>query len=237
MSKEITQICKSCGAIGSANYCNICGQAFNSSRLTTKSILHEVFHFLTHLDKGFPFTLKKLLIEPGQMQRKYVEGTRNRHQKPFSMFFIFASFAALALYWINQTLIKYFNAGDVEEGAFFHKYWVVLQICLLPLYTLITYLFFRKAKYNYAEICVLLLYQFSFLFILLTAIHLMRFIWPHLQTRYIEFPLIIIYSTITNMNFFNKISRWAAILNSMLSIALCFLLASYVQDILIKVFY
>jgi len=236
MSLQIMQICKSCGSRGPGNYCNACGQAFTSPRLTVKGIFHEVFHFFTHLDKGFPFTLKNLIAHPGEMQRKYVEGARNRHQKPFSMFFVCASFAALALYWINSTLINYFNAGDVQEGAFFHKYWVLTQICLLPLYAFITYFFFRRSKYNYAEICVLLLYQFSFLFVLLVAIHVTRLLWHHLQTRYIELPLIIVYSTITNLNFFNKLPRWACILRSTFSIAICFLLAIFVQYVLIKTF-
>lgn len=172
------------------------------------------------------------MLEPGTMQRRYLEGVRNQHQKPFSMFFICATIAALALYWINQLLLNYFNAGDVQEGVLFHHYWVILQVCLLPLYAAITYLFFFKSKYNFAEICVLLLYQFSFLFIMLTVIHLTRLIWHHEQTRYAELPAIIIYATITNLNFFNKIHRRAAILNSTLSIAGCYLIGIYINDVL-----
>ena len=236
MSVPVTKTCKSCGAHGEGNYCNICGQPYTSSRISLSGIIKEAFHFFTHLDKGFPYTLKELLIRPGEMERKYVEGVRQRHQRPFSMFFLCASFAALGIYWINLSLIKYFNSGDAHEGAFFHKYWVLLQVALMPFYALITWLFFKRSKYNYGEICVLMLYQFSFLFMLLTVIHLTKLIWHDYQTRYLELPLIIIYSTITNVSFFNKGSRPLVILCSVLSIALCFLLASTVQDLLVKAF-
>ncbi len=63
-------------------------------------MLPEVFHFFTHLDKGFLYTLKSLLKHPGRMQHGYVEGDRSRHQKPFSMFFICLTIAALSRYWI-----------------------------------------------------------------------------------------------------------------------------------------
>lgn len=38
------------------------------------------------------------------------------------MFFLCATIAALAIYWINVLLIHHFDAGDTKEAAFFHKY-------------------------------------------------------------------------------------------------------------------
>jgi hypothetical protein len=35
----------------------------------------EVFHFFTHLDRGFPYTLKKLIVSPGTVQRDYIKVT------------------------------------------------------------------------------------------------------------------------------------------------------------------
>jgi len=107
---EQKHICRSCGNKGSGKYCNSCGQAYGVKRLTVSGIWHEIFHFFTHLDKGFPFTFKKLLLEPGKMQREYAEGARENHQKPFSMYFICLSITALSIYWINYTLMHYFNS-------------------------------------------------------------------------------------------------------------------------------
>ncbi len=77
---------RSCSLRGYGNYYHNCGQAFTPKRLTTKGMIHDVFHFFTHLDKGLPYTVRTLITAPGKMQREYVEGTRNKHQKPFSMF-------------------------------------------------------------------------------------------------------------------------------------------------------
>jgi hypothetical protein len=91
-------VCKSCSSQGTGNYCGNCGAKYETKRITLSGLLHEVLHFFTHFDKGFPFTLKQLLIEPGVPQKQYVEGARSLYQKQFSMFFICASISALALY-------------------------------------------------------------------------------------------------------------------------------------------
>ncbi|MDB5200688.1 MAG: hypothetical protein JWQ27_97 [Ferruginibacter sp.] len=228
--------CAHCKTIVSGNFCSECGQPLVTQRLSIASILHEVFHFFTHLDHGFPYTLKKLCTAPGTMQREYIEGSRAKQQKPFSMFFICATIAALVIYWVNLLLIQHFNAGDNNEAAFFHKYWTMLQILMLPVYALITWLLFKKAGYNYGEIIVFQLYLFSFLFIVLSLIHLLKFIFPHLETRWIELPAIILYTTITNLNFFTQLKKGLTILLTIISISLCFVMASYIQDLLVKVF-
>ena len=233
---EITKHCKYCKATGKGNFCHSCGQKFNAERLSLQSIFQEAFHFFTHLDHGFPYTLKKLFTSPGKMQKEYIEGVRHKYQKPFSMFFLCATIAALSIYWINLILLQHFGAGDTKEAMFFHKYWVLLQVFMLPFYALITYLFFRKAKFNYGEIMVFQLYLFSFLFIILSIIHLLKFIFPHLETRYIELPTIIIITTITNLNFFTRLKKWLVISYTILSIGLCFLLAAYIQDLLVRSF-
>ncbi len=227
------QPCKQCGAYGPGKYCNVCGQPFAIKRLTISNIVHEVFHFFTHLDRGFPYTLKRLIIAPGQMQKEYVEGNRGRHQKPFSMFFLCATFAALVYYWINLTLMKYYNAGNPDEASFFHQYMVILQIVMLPVYTLLTYLFFYNSKYYYAEILILILYSLSLVMLFTASVHLLKFIWPHLQTRYVELPPIIIYTIITNKNFFNDVSKSTVIIKTIFVTILCFLLAGVIQDWLI----
>lgn len=229
-------LCKYCKTTGSGNFCSNCGQKFKTDRLTLYSILHEAFHFFTHLDHGFPYTLKKLFTSPGQMQKEYIDGHRHKYQKPFSMFFLCATIAALAIYWVNMLLISHFNAGNTKEAMFFNKYWVILQVLMLPLYTLVTYLFFKRSGYNYGEIMVFQLYLFSFLFMVLSVIHLFKFLAPHLHTRYIELPVIALYGGITNISFFKGLKKPVVILFTVLSIGISFLLASYIQDLLIQMY-
>lgn len=227
-------VCKTCGASVDKNYCAQCGQAAAVKRITLKGLLHDVFHLITHVDKGILFTLKRLITSPGTMQRDYIDGDRSRHQKPFSMFFICATVAGLARYWINIALLNYFQGGDMVEGAFFHKYLVILHIMLLPLYALITYLVFYNKKFNYAEIGVLLLYTTSFFFLLTTLLWLTRFIWPNFDTAYIELPFVAVYNAITFRNFYREEKTWVVIAKSVVTVTLIFLAAGFFEDLAMK---
>ena len=228
------QKCIHCGQEGTGSFCSNCGQSFSVKRLSIKNMIHEVAHFFTHFDKGLPFTIKKLAITPGAMQREYVDGYRQKYQKPFSTFFLCATIAALALYWFNIWLKNFYDAGDPLEAAFFHRYWVILQVCLLPFYAFITWAFFKNSGMNFAEIVVLQLYLFSFLFLVLVVIHTLKFIFPHLQTRYIELPTIVLYGMITNLKFFRNLSKTEVAIKTVLCIAINFFMAAFVQDLLVK---
>jgi Protein of unknown function (DUF3667) len=227
-------VCKHCGVLSKGNYCFNCGQSFLIKRITISGIMHEVVHLFTHLDKGFLYTLRKLITRPGKMQKEYVEGDRLNHQRPFSMFFLCTTAAALIYYWINLALIKYYRIGDESTIFFFQHYMVIVQILLLPAYAGITWLIFYNSKYNYAEVVVLMLYLLSVLLLMAALIQPLRFIWPDLETRYIELPLIVFYGVITNIFFFDKQAKPILILKSMLPIVVAFFLAGFTQDLLIK---
>ena len=203
-------------------------------RLSLPELLHEAVHLFTHVEHGFLFTLKKLITTPGTMQRQYIEGNRVHYQKPFSMFFITGTLSGLIYYGVNTLLLRYFSAGSEGEAEFFHRYWVLLQIGLLPLYSLVIYLFFRKARYNYGEIAVLQLYTFSFLFLLVSLLQGIKFLVPHLETRYIEVPLVALYAIVTNLGFFRQLKRGAVVALSLASILLNFTMAAMVQDAVVK---
>ena len=230
---EIQNKCKYCNTVGPGSFCSSCGQSFHPARLTLKSLVFEAFHFFTHLDHGFPYTLKRLLIAPGTMQREYIDGYRAKYQKPFSMFFLCATIAALTLYWVSLLLASY---PVPTVPAFFNKYWVILQTLLLPLVALITYLLFYRSKLNYGEILIFHLYLLSFLFIQISMIQPLRFIFPNLNTRYIELPVMMFYSLLTHVNFFTTYKKWVVICITMIAGVGVYFLATYFQDTLSKIF-
>lgn len=228
------QVCKSCGFSGMGSFCSYCGNPYQTKRISMKGLLHDVFHVFTHLDKGFGYTCKMLLLAPGHMQRAYIDGDRSRHQKPFSMFLICATIAALSRYWIFSVLINYYNTGNVSEANFFHEYMVIFNIALLPVHALIIYLLFYKSGYNYAEIGVFVLYSVSFFFLIATGIALFKFVWPGFDTAYVEFPILLIYNTIAFINFFHRQSRWIVALKSIIIMAAIFFLIQLLEDFAIK---
>jgi hypothetical protein len=173
-----------------------------------------------------------LIVAPGTMQKEYIEGQRTKHQKPFSLFFMCATIAALLYYWVNLTLLHHFNAGDANEASFFHQYWVILQIVMLPVYALITYAFFSKSPYNYAETLILILYNLSLILVVTGLLQVIKFIFPNFDTKVLEIPIILGYNAATNLKFYAGEKKGMIILKTVLSSGLCFYLAAIVQGIL-----
>jgi uncharacterized membrane protein len=231
---EITLRCKSCNHEVSNHYCSHCGAPTHVKRITLNGLLHDIFHFFTHLDKGFGYTLKQLAITPGHMQRRFIEGDRRNHQKAFSMFFICATLTAFCRYWILKSLNNFSDQGGLNDANFFHEYLVPIQIGLLPIIILFAYLLFYKSKYNYAEIGVLMLYTFSFFLLLTILLWLLRYIKPDLNMTYLELPTISIYCIITFYNFFKEENRWVVILKSLAFIVLVFLCIQLTEDVIEK---
>jgi len=231
---EVIQVCKSCGFPGNEKYCGRCGQPYQTKRISIPGLLHDIFHLFTHLDRGFGYTLKMLVLAPGHIQREYIEGERSRHQKPFAMFLICATVAALIRYWIQLALINYYHVGNVSEATFLNKYMVIFFIVLLPLHVLITYALFIKSGYNFAEIAVFVLYTLAFVFLIAACIALLRFIWPRMDTVYVELPFLLIYNTITFINFFHRQPRWIVALRSIVIIVAVFFLIQVAEDFVIR---
>lgn len=198
---ESQNTCKACGSTGHGNYCHHCGQLFKINRISLKGLIQDIFHFITFTERGFGYTLKKLITSPGKMQQAYINGNRIKHQTPFAMFFLSVTIASLVRYWISNALITYHQADVISEANFFHQYFVIMYIVLLPVYSLITYLFFYKSGSNYAEIGVMMLYTLSFVFLMGTVISLLILLYPDLDTAYVEFPFFTLYFTITFINF------------------------------------
>lgn len=231
---SITHTCKSCGFSGRGNYCSFCGQSFNIKRISIIELLREIYHFFTHIERGFVFTLKQLIIAPGRMQRIYIEGKRNIHQKPFSMFLICATIAAISRYWIFNALIHYYHADIISEAKFFHEYMVIMFLVLVPIYVLIMYLIFDKSGYNYAEIGVIILYTVSIFFLMASLISFLKLISPHLDTAFIEFPVFTFYLTITCINFFNTIPWWKVAIKCIIIMVVVFGINQVMEELVIR---
>lgn len=231
---NISHSCKNCGNAGTGDYCSVCGQQYNTHRITFPHLMEEVFHFFTHFEKGFGYTLKLLIQSPGTMQRQYLQGHRTKFQKPFSMFFICATACGLAHYWINYRIASYYTGVDQSEIYFFQHYLVPVQVLLAPVYALITWLFFIRLKYNYAEILVVILYITSFFFLVIIPVFALKFIWPHLDTKYIELPILTFYNIFTFLRLFNKQSPFKIIILSCFSIIICFITATVIQSVIIS---
>ena len=152
--------CKNCNAQINENYCPNCGQPAKLKRIDGHYIKHEIEHLL-HFEKGIFYTIKELLIRPGQNIREFIHDNRNRLIKPIVFLIIMAliNTAILNLLHIKMT---FFGVQDVKATvAIAIDNWlssnagyamIFLGIFIVPWIQL----FFRKDGYNFYEILILM---------------------------------------------------------------------------------
>jgi len=228
------QTCRHCGKTGIGKHCSYCGQSYATKRITLHSIIHEVFHFFTHLDKGFFYTLKELTFRPGTMQRAYIDGHRVKHQKPFSMFFVCGSATAFALYLIHKPAGE-MTPVDEAMADFRRHYYVLLQAALLPLYAFVTWLLFRKNRINYAESLVFFAYTLSFMLLLVIFTNIFhKLTHGRIPTWTVEVPVLLGYLLLTNFRFFKLEKWWGILLKSVINIVCCYFISTYMSDLAIR---
>lgn len=88
--------CLNCGTALIGPHCYRCGQAGHIHR-TLHSVGHDLLHGVFHLEGKIWDTLPMLVMRPGALTRRYVEGERARFVSPlalflFTMFLMFAVF-------------------------------------------------------------------------------------------------------------------------------------------------
>lgn len=124
-----------------------------------------------NMTRGGIYTLKKILINPGQVVRDYLGASRPRLMAPFKML-IFST--ALVLLLINAfNLFEYFvdnsiniegeSAPELRSGIIeiLINYFNLILWTYVPIAALLSYLFNRKRGFNYAENLVLQAYILS----------------------------------------------------------------------------
>jgi hypothetical protein len=169
--------CKNCSNTFEGKFCPECGQK-ETHRLTVPHLGHEIFHAVTHTDKGIFFLIREMFLRPGITVREYVDGKRKRYFNPFTFLLLMM---ALQVFVIRKTdYYRVFNdtiaeatvsliqsTGKTREQALQATKTVneenqstmekvvdnnkLLTFLFLPLLALLSWLFFRKSRFNYAE--------------------------------------------------------------------------------------
>ena len=153
-------------------FCPSCGQKTNTHRLTIGHFLHEGFHALTHTDKGIFHLLKCLATKPGTTAREYLRGRRKAFFNPFTFFLlIMGLFVFLNIYFSppqknihpdSQALARIPSESGKQKyiatmnrvsrsSHFMRNNGNILAMIAIPYISFITWVFFRKQQYNYAE--------------------------------------------------------------------------------------
>ncbi len=214
-------ICANCNGSVEASFCPTCGQKSHVHRITVSHVIHEGVHSVTHADKGFLLLVKELLKRPGFVAKEYIEGKRKRYFNPLS-FLVISS--ALFAYGSSVTgFMDRLTSGGGSQRAggrpiseqWRETYQIVTNsgkwlplLFIAPLFAFLSWLFFIRKKYNYAENFVLHAFIFgeAALFRLLVFIPLFLIIpertWVLNMFVYEAFFLVFV--TIAYKQFFNQ---------------------------------
>ncbi len=90
-------LCLNCGTRLLGEHCHACGQAGHLHR-SLAGIAHEIGHGVFHFEGKIWRTLPMLVLHPGTLTRRYVQGERARFVSPLALFLftVFLMFATIS---------------------------------------------------------------------------------------------------------------------------------------------
>ncbi|SDD74472.1 Protein of unknown function [Mucilaginibacter pineti] len=142
------------------NFCCNCGLPVQIKRVDWHYVLHEIQHVL-HFDKGILYTVKELLIRPGQNINVFIADNRSRLIKPI-LFIIITSFTYTIIdhfFHIEQGYLDYRETKKTTLSIIFNwvqNHYGYANIIMGTFIAFWLKLFFNRYSYNFFEILILL---------------------------------------------------------------------------------
>ena len=143
----MTHECKNCNTTFDGIFCPQCGQAAHTNRIDAMYFLHDIPHSIFHVDKGFPYTFSQLIKRPAHALNEYLDGRRVKYYRPLSYVLIMSAICALIVNRITMYIQN--QQQTAAHTSFFAHYQAVFIFLMIPLAGAITWLVFRKNKYNF----------------------------------------------------------------------------------------
>lgn len=158
--------CLNCSQEAINNYCQNCGQKSSTHRYSIKHFVeHDFIHGVWHVDKGILFTIKELFTRPGNSVREYTQGKRANYFSFVTLILLILTVSSLLAPYVPIKLSD-LMPGENERVMnsfenFITKYPKILIVVTIPINSLFSFIWFRKAKLNYSENLVLNSYKAS----------------------------------------------------------------------------
>lgn len=168
-----SSICANCGNEISQNFCPNCGQK-KYKRIDGNYIKDEIQYTILHTNKGFFYTLKNLVKNPGKTTKAYLDGNRVKHYKPILLSFVLTGFTVFISYKVlkmGEMINAYFkqlaasnpNSFNPESyNAFLANYSTFFMMLLIPVSGFLTSIVFKKQGHNYYEHVVINAFLYCF---------------------------------------------------------------------------
>jgi hypothetical protein len=175
MKKHTIVHCKNCGHNFHGNFCSECGQNAHTERIDSHFFLHDIPHSVLHIDKGFFYTFKELIVRPGHSIREYLEGKRVRHFRPLAYLLLLSTISTLvdkACIYLKEQEYLAKGLAMTYSQSFFSKYISLFFMLMIPIMSLASWFVFRRQKYNFWEHLLLDTYIVAQFNIVLMLIHI-----------------------------------------------------------------
>lgn len=155
-------------------------------------VLSDFVEAVFLFDSSLYRTLRHLVTGPGKLINAYLSGKRKTFLPPFQYFLLFMTLYLITLKFFGDGVFKYLNSSfgpgsnSMADGETINKTLMVqslvrrnlniLYFILTPILAFFIRIFFRKARFNYAETLIFSLYVIGTNFLFSTAIVLFSLI-------------------------------------------------------------
>jgi hypothetical protein len=226
-------VCKNCQTTFEGKFCPNCSQKADTHRFTLMHFGHDFFHALTHTDKGIFFLNKKLFTQPGVVVREYNSGQRKKYFNPITFLLITM---ALQIYVTKKT--DFYNVLIVSAEKFVNELSQnspevksdshealenakkqtpkilenskLIAFTFIPILALLTWLFFWKSGFNYAENLVFNVFlqgQANLLFLIICIVPFLFYPPIAFWVIYIHLVVVWAYSLFASRQFYQQ-RKW-----------------------------
>jgi len=152
--------CKNCKEPVDWDYCPKCGQPAKLKRIDHNYIIHELGDFF-YANKGMVYTIRKVLVSPGDSVREFLTEGRHRFIKPITFLFLTTLVYALVshLFSIGMEELSPIKIEGYTLGTFVSwiienpRYSITMMAVFVALWVKIL---FRKAGNNFFETFILM---------------------------------------------------------------------------------
>lgn len=199
--------CVNCNSQINENFCSSCGHPAKLKRIDGHYIIHEIEHVL-HFEKGILYTIRELLIRPGENVRHFISENRSRLVKPIIFIIVTSLIYTLITHFfhIEDGYIKYDEIKKSSIGDIFswiQSHYGYSNIIMGVFISFWTKLFFKKYGYNFYEILILLCFVIGMGMLIYSFFAIFQGV-THLEIMQIGSALGMIYSTWAIGQFFDK---------------------------------
>lgn len=156
--------CKNCDQALQGNYCSACGQSSAVGPINFATFSRELSESVFQVNRGLFFSIKELSVRPGHGLADYLAGKRKPFIKPITFVLSLSTLYFLVTQWTTQNtwlddIISGWLSGAKGDSAMqappvlvrLKTNFAYVNLFLLPLFSLGSYLAFKPFRKNYLE--------------------------------------------------------------------------------------